>query len=164
VQIGAELPGLLAEAYSGASAIANLLGYLDLCGQVVERIRWASELSGDPLRMQRVHWQRTASLMEQVRADLGDDLSVMDGPALSVYGSAHIDEARLVANRMGADRNDYRLAREPARPESRPSSATWLTASRSPNSPRRASLPGTMMSTCSSGGRSGRSPPAGRHQ
>jgi hypothetical protein len=62
VQIGAELPGLLdelgaavhaareedrpplfgllAEAYSGASAIANLLGYLDLRGQVVERIRW----------------------------------------------------------------------------------------------------------------------------
>jgi len=173
VQIGAELPGLLdelgvavhaaaeadqprlfgllAEAYSGASAIANLLGYLDLRGQVVERIRWASELSGDPLRMQRVRWQRTASLMavgayaqaqtlmEQVRADLGDDMSVMDGPTLSVYGSAHlrsailaaraartrgpghaqeawahIDGARLVADHMGADRNDYGLAFGPS--------------------------------------------------
>ena len=61
VQIGTELPGLLdelgaavhnareadqppvfallAEAYSGASAIAGLLGYLDLRGQVVDRIR-----------------------------------------------------------------------------------------------------------------------------
>jgi hypothetical protein len=143
--------GLLAEAYSGASAIANLLGYLDLRGQVVDRIRWASELSGDPLRMQRVRWQRTASLMavgayaqaqtlmEQVRSDLGDDLSVMDGPALSVYGSAHlrsailaaraartrgpghaqeawahVDAARLVADRMGADRNDYGLAFGPS--------------------------------------------------
>ena len=85
VQLGAELPGLLdelaaavraapeasrpplfgllAEAYSGASAIAGLLGYLDLRGQVIDRIRWASELSGDPLRMHRVNWQRTASLM-----------------------------------------------------------------------------------------------------
>lgn len=173
VQIGVELPGLLdelgaavhaareedqpplfgllAEAYSGASAIANLLGYLDLRGQVVDRIRWASELSGDPLRIQRVRWQRTASLMavgayaqalslmDQLRADLGDDLSAMDGPTLSVYGSAHlrsailtaraaktrgpgnaqeawahIDAARLVADHMGADRNDYGLAFGPS--------------------------------------------------
>jgi transcriptional regulator with XRE-family HTH domain len=172
-QIGAELPGLLdelgaaahaapeadrpawfgllAEAYSGASAIANLLGYLDLRSQVVERIRWASERCGDPLRVQRVRWQRTGSLMavgaytqgltlmEQVRADLGDDLTAMDGPALSVFGSAHlrsailaarsaktsgpgsvqqawahIDAARLVADRMGKDRNDYGLAFGPS--------------------------------------------------
>lgn len=143
--------GLLAEAYSGASAIANLLGYLDLRSQVVERIRWASELSGDPLRMQRVRWQRTASLMavgaypqaltlmDQVRADLGDDLTGMDGPALSVYGSSHLrsailaaraaktrgpgyagqawdhlDRARQVAGHMGADRNDYGLAFGPS--------------------------------------------------
>ena len=173
VQIGAELPGLLdelgaavhaapeedrpalfgllAEAYSGASAIANLLGYLDLRSQVVDRIRWASELSGDPLRVQRVRWQRTASLMavgaypqaltlmDQVRADLGDDLPTMGGPTLSIYGSAHlrsailaaraartlgpgyaqeawahVDAARLVADHMGADRNDYGLAFGPS--------------------------------------------------
>jgi len=173
VQIGEELPGLLdelgaavqsardedrptlfgllAEAYSGASTIANLLGYLDLRGQVVDRIRWASELCGDPLRLQRVRWQRTASLMavgayaqaltlmEQVRADLGDDLSAMDGPTLSVYGSAHlrsailaaraaktrgpghaqqawahVEAARQVADHIGADRNDYGLAFGPS--------------------------------------------------
>jgi transcriptional regulator with XRE-family HTH domain len=173
VQIGEELPGLLdelgaavhaaraddrpalfgllAEAYSGASAIANLLGFLDLRGQVVDRIRWASERCEDPLRVQRVRWQRTTSLMavgayaqglalmEQVRADLGDDLPVMDGPTLSVYGSthlrsailaaraartrgpgyaqeawAHVDAARLAADRMGADRNDYGLAFGPS--------------------------------------------------
>jgi transcriptional regulator with XRE-family HTH domain len=143
--------GLLAEAYSGASAIANLLGYLDLRSQVVERIKWASEQSGDPLRLQRVQWQRSASLMsvgaygqaltlmEQVRAELGDDIAAMDGPALSVYGSthlrsailaarasrmnapgyaqdawAHIDAARAVATRMGKDRNDYGLAFGPS--------------------------------------------------
>lgn len=143
--------GLLAEAYSGASAIASLLGHLDLRGQVVDRIRWASERCGDPLRLHRVRWQRSASLMaigaygqgltlmDGVRADLGDDLTRMDGPTLSVYGSAHlrsailaaraantaapgsaqdawahIDEARAVANRLGGDRNDYGLAFGPS--------------------------------------------------
>jgi transcriptional regulator with XRE-family HTH domain len=147
----ARLFGLLAEAYSGASVIANLLGYLDLRSQVVDRIRWASENSGDHLRMQRVRWQRTAilmsvgaygqglTLMNQVRADLGDDITAMDGPTLSVYGSthlrsaimaarasrtdapgyaqdawAHIEAARSVATHMGRDRNDYGLAFGPS--------------------------------------------------
>jgi transcriptional regulator with XRE-family HTH domain len=173
VQIGTELPGLLdeltaavhdtggderhrlfallAEAYSGASVISNLLGYLDLRSQVVERIKWASAQSDDALRLQRVQWQRSASLMsvgaygqaltlmEQVRADLGDDIRAMDGPTLSVYGSthlrsailaaraartdapgyaqdawAHIDAARAVATQMGSDRNDYGLAFGPS--------------------------------------------------
>lgn len=141
------LLGLLAEAYSGATSIANLLGYLDLRSQVVDRIKWASERCGDPLRPQRVRWQRTATLMsvgaygpalglmDQVRRDLGDDLARLDGPALSVYGSthlrsailaaraaktrgpgsaqdawAHIGEARVVAERMSRERNDYGLA------------------------------------------------------
>jgi transcriptional regulator with XRE-family HTH domain len=146
-----QLFGLLAEAYSGASAIANLLGYLDLRSQVVDRIKWASEQCGDPLRIQRVRWQRAASLMsvsayqqagtlmDQVRHNLGDDLSRMDGPTLSLYGSshlrsaiiaarasrtngpgsaqdawAHIAAANEVASRMGRDRNDYGLAFGPS--------------------------------------------------
>src|SRR5712691_2757445 len=104
-----QLFGLLAEAYSGASAIANVLGYLDLRSQVVERIRWASERCDDPLRLQRVRWQRTASLMAvgaydqglslmaNVRSDLGEDTSSMSASALSVYGSAHLRSAVLAA-------------------------------------------------------------------
>lgn len=151
---GADQPplfGLLAEAYSGASVIASMLGYLDLRNQVVERIRWASERCDDPLRWQRVRWQRTASLMavgaygqglklmEQVRTDLGEDITTMDGPTLSVYGSAHLRSAllaarlartngagyaqdawshvaaaRQAAERMGKDRNDYGLAFGPS--------------------------------------------------
>jgi hypothetical protein len=98
------------------SAIANLLGYLDLRSQVVERIKWASEQSDDALRLQRVQWQRSASLMsvgaygqaltlmEQVRSDLGDDISAMDGPTLSAYGSTHLRSAILAAraSRMNA--------------------------------------------------------------
>jgi len=174
VQIGTEVPGLLdelaiavhsapederpplfallAEAYSGASVITGQLGYLDLRNQVVERIRWASELCGDPLRIQRVRWQRAWSLMslgaytqgltlmEQVRADLGDDITAMNGPTLSLYGSSHlrsailtaraatagapgyaqdawvhIEAAHEAADRMGGrDRNDYGLAFGPS--------------------------------------------------
>jgi hypothetical protein len=99
----------------------------------------------------RVRWQRTTSLMavgayrqaqtlmDQVRDDLGDDLTSMDGPTLSVYGSshlrsailaarasratgpgsaqeawAHVEAARDVANQMGGDRNDYGLAFGPS--------------------------------------------------
>jgi hypothetical protein len=59
--------------------------------------------------MQRVRWQRTASLMavgaygqaltlmDQVRSDLGDDLAVMDGPTLSVNGSSHLRSAIICA-------------------------------------------------------------------
>lgn len=79
------------------------------------------------------------TLMDQVRADLGDDITTMTGPAMSVYGSthlrsailsaraaktsgpghaqqawAHIDAARTVAARMGTDRNDYGLAFGPS--------------------------------------------------
>lgn len=79
------------------------------------------------------------TLMEQVRGDLGDDITMMNGPTLSVYGSAHlrsailaaraaktngpgyaqqawthIDAARQVAERMGMDRNDYGLAFGPS--------------------------------------------------
>lgn len=135
-QIGTELPGLLdeliaavhgageadqpplftllAEAYSGASSIAGLLGYLDLRSQIVDRIKWASARSGDPLRMHRVSWQRTGSLMsigsygpaltlmDRVCDDLGDDLAAMSPPALSVWGSAHLRSAILAARASGS--------------------------------------------------------------
>ena len=77
--------------------------------------------------------------MDQVRADLGDDIPPMNGPTLSVYGSthlrsaimaarasrtdapgyaqdawAHIEAARAVATQMGRDRNDYGLAFGPS--------------------------------------------------
>jgi len=145
------LYGLLAEAYSGASAIAGLLGYLDLRREIVDRIMWASQRCDDPLRLHRVAWQRTASLMasaaypqalrlmDQTREALGDDITAMDPPTLSVYGSTHLRSAILAARaartngpgsaqtahdhltaanaaaaRLGADRDDYGLAFGPS--------------------------------------------------
>lgn len=103
------LYALLAEAYSGASAISNLLGYLDLRDRVVDRIEWASLRCDDPLRPFRVRWQRSASLMaassygpalalmDRTRRELGDDPARMDLPTLSLYGSMHLRSAILAA-------------------------------------------------------------------
>lgn len=103
------LYALLAEAYSGASAIANLLGYLDLRDRVVDRIEWASLRCDDPLRPFRVRWQRSASLMaassygpglalmESTRRQLGDDPARMTLPTLSLYGSLHLRSSVLAA-------------------------------------------------------------------
>ena len=84
-------------------------------------------------------YSQALMLMEQVRADLGDDIRSMDGPTLSVYGSAHLRSAilaarasrtdapgyaqdawahmaaaRAAATQMGSDRNDYGLAFGPS--------------------------------------------------
>lgn len=103
------LYALLAEAYSGVSSIANLLGHLDLRDRVVDRIERASERCDDPLRVFRVRWQRSASLMaasaydlalalmDQTRRDLGDDPAGMSQPMLSLYGSMHLRSAILAA-------------------------------------------------------------------
>src|SRR5690242_13637732 len=110
-----------------------------------------SSLVSSALRMHRVSWQRTGSLMsigaygpamtlmDRVCDDLGDDISAMSPPALSVWGSAHlrsailaarasgstspgqaqdawahIDAAKTAAARMSKDRNDYGLAFGPS--------------------------------------------------
>lgn len=106
---------LLAEAYSGASAIANLLGLLDLRDRVLDRIAWASAHCDDPLRPYRVRWQRSASLMaassyddalalmERTRRELGDDPVRMDLPTLSLYGSLHLRSSVLAARSAGTE-------------------------------------------------------------
>lgn len=103
------LYALLAEAYSGASSIANLLGLLDLRDRVVDRIDTASQKGDEPLRPYRVRWQRSASLMaassyqtalslmDRTRRDLGDDPAAMDLPTMSLYGSLHLRSAILSA-------------------------------------------------------------------
>lgn len=104
-----ELYALLAEAYGGVSALAHQLGYMDLRAVALDRIEWASRMSGDPLRVARTQWSRGASLlgaaaydqglalMERARAALGEDVGRMDEPTRSVYGSLHLRSAVLAA-------------------------------------------------------------------
>lgn len=102
------LQSLLAEAYSGASAIATLLGYLDLRDRLVDRIEQASAVCDDPLRPPRVAWQRSATLtgmgkheraltlMDRTRDAMGDPAG-MTPRQLSVYGSTHLRSAYISA-------------------------------------------------------------------
>jgi transcriptional regulator with XRE-family HTH domain len=101
--------GLLAEAYSGVTAIAYALGLFDLRSQAMDRVQWAARESGDPLRVGRTQWQRSTlflqaaaydrgmRLLDRVRHDLGEDLGRMDDPTLSVHGAVHLRSAMFAA-------------------------------------------------------------------
>lgn len=117
-----ELYALLAQAYGGGSALAHLLGYLDLRGLTLDRIEWASRMSGDPLRIARTQWSRGASLlgaaaydqglvlMERTRASLGHDIAHMDEATRSVFGSLHLRSAVLAARAGQRQQSDTHLA------------------------------------------------------
>lgn len=101
--------GLLAEAYSGVTAISYALGLFDLRSQAMDRVQWASRESADPLRIGRTQWQRATlflqgaaydrglRLLDRVRHDLGEDAGRMDGPTLSVHGAVHLRSAMFAA-------------------------------------------------------------------
>ncbi len=115
------LYALLAEAYGGVSGLAHQLGYADLRAMALDRIEWASRQSGDPLRVARTQWSRGASLlgaaaydqglalMERTRSELGGDISRMDEPARSVYGSLHLRSAVLAARAGRRQESDAHL-------------------------------------------------------
>lgn len=101
--------GLLAEAYTGATAIAYALGYVDLRSLAMERVEWAARGSQDPLRVARTQWQRSTlffataaydrgqRLLERVRRELGDNPGRMDSATLSMYGATHLRSAVFAA-------------------------------------------------------------------
>lgn len=130
---------LLTEAYYAASQAAYKLGYIDLASLAVDRYEWAAERSGDELAVlvgdyQRAgemigaaDWNGALRLLEQSRARIADRVSGNDAPT-SPCGAAstsspawpppgpatwppptHWNEANEAAQRLGADRDDYRL-------------------------------------------------------
>ena len=162
LQLGAELPGLLAElraavymltgskrerafgllaeAYAAAGQVAYKLGYIDLASLTVERYEWAAAQSGDELSVLAGDYQRAGEMigtadwssalrfLEKSRSSLEPELGKSNPVVLSVWGSlhlksglaaarsgnrdladAHLGEARQTAERLGADRDDYRL-------------------------------------------------------
>ncbi|MEW1673167.1 helix-turn-helix domain-containing protein [Streptomyces noursei] len=104
-----KLFGLLAEAYSGVTAIAYAVGFFDLRSQAMDRVQWAARESHDPLRVGRTQWQRATlflqaaaygrgmRLLDRVRHDLGEDIGRMAEPELSMHGSVHLRSAMFAA-------------------------------------------------------------------
>lgn len=121
--------GLLAEAYSGVTAIAYALGLFDLRSQAMDRVQWASRESGDPLRVGRTQWQRSTlflqaaaydrglQLLARVHHDLGEDPAGMTGPELSVHGAVHLRSAMFAAraDKKGAAEEHLKAADDAAR-------------------------------------------------
>jgi transcriptional regulator with XRE-family HTH domain len=117
-----ELYALLAQAYGSGSALAHQLGYLDLRALTLDRVEWAARRCGDPLRIARTQWSRGASLlgaaaydqglvlMERTRDSLGHDVSHMDAPTRSIYGSLHLRSAVLAARAGRRQQSDSHLA------------------------------------------------------
>ncbi|SDG28369.1 Helix-turn-helix [Sinosporangium album] len=109
-----EVFGLLAEAYTGVTAIAYTFGYFDLRSLAMDRVMWAAHSSQDRLRVARTYWQRSTlflataaydkglSLLDRVRQEIGEDLGRLNAAELSVLGAAHLRSAIFAAR--AADR------------------------------------------------------------
>ncbi len=162
LQLGAELPGLLAElraavytltgsererafgllaeAYAAAGQVAYKLGYIDLASLTTERYEWAAAQSGDELAVlvgdylrageliMTAEWSSALPFLEKSRSRLEPQLGHNNPAVLSVWGNlhlksglaaaragnrdladAHLGEAKETAERLGTDRDDYRL-------------------------------------------------------
>ncbi len=162
VQLGAELPGLLAElraavhtltgsdrerafgllaeVYAAAEQLAYKLGYIDLTSLTKERYEWAAAQSGDELAVLvgdyfrageliiAADWKSALHFLDKSRNRLEPEVGKNNPVVLSVWGNlhlksglaaaragnrdladAHLEEARETAERIGVDRDDYRL-------------------------------------------------------
>jgi transcriptional regulator with XRE-family HTH domain len=129
---------LWAESYYAARQFLHKLGYVDLASLVADRYEWAAGESGDPLAVALGGVFRAGELdgsgdrrgARTVMSQAVASVQPTDDPAtLSVYGFLHLmsaymtahagddaetwahhGEAEETARRLGADRDDYRLA------------------------------------------------------
>ena len=161
-QLGAQLPGLLAElraavhtltgierehafkllaeVYAAAGQLTYKLGYTDLASLTTEHYEWAAAQSGDELAVLvgdyfrageliiAADWNSALPLLEKSRHRIEKDIGKANPVVLSVWGNlhlksglaaaragnrdladAHLAEAHHTAQRIGADRDDYRL-------------------------------------------------------
>ncbi len=132
--------GLLAETYAAAGQVAYKLGYIDLASLTTERYEWAAAHSGDELAVlvgdylrageliTTAEWNAALPFLEKSRSRIEPDLGKDNPVVLSVWGNlhlksglaaaragnrdladAHLGEAKETAQRVGTDRDDYRL-------------------------------------------------------
>lgn len=100
---------LLVDAYSAANQVAYKLGYDDLSGLLVERVRWAASRVDDPLVGNLAEWMqagalRSLGLYDQSYGVLDRALSGFGTPGrldprqLSMYGSLHLQSTLTAAS------------------------------------------------------------------
>ncbi|MEU0691637.1 helix-turn-helix domain-containing protein [Streptomyces uncialis] len=96
---------LLASTYYMAHGLAYRLGYSDLIGQLEDRMRWAADLSRDPLMRALAEWTRSYSfdmfgdyagglrVLAAARAELESDVPGGGPQRVTMLGSLHLRES-----------------------------------------------------------------------
>ncbi|WP_404815595.1 helix-turn-helix domain-containing protein [Streptomyces thermolineatus] len=103
-----EAARLLSSAYYMAHSLTYRLGYPDLAAQLDDRLRWAADLSGDPLTVALAQWSRAGGfqtareygkglrLLADARDEL-DDVGLVSPAAVTLMGSLRLREATLAS-------------------------------------------------------------------
>ena len=128
--------GLLTETYYAVGQLASKLCYTDLASLSVDRYEWAAAHSGDELAVLVGAYRRAGDLiyldecgiarrlLDDARSRIEARLGHADAPTLATWGNlhlksglagdrdgadAHLAKAKETAERIGVDRDDYRL-------------------------------------------------------
>ncbi|MGW2666107.1 helix-turn-helix domain-containing protein [Nocardia tengchongensis] len=112
---------LLTDAYRAANSLAHKFGYSDLSMTATERMLWAAEKSGDPLRVASVHYLKAATLarigagrqamrlIDRTVADI-EGLAAADRTAAAVLSTLHMRGGTIAATLGQADVSRDHLA------------------------------------------------------
>lgn len=110
---GETVYGLLTDAYRAANSMAHKFGFSDLSMTAIERMLWAADKSGDPLRLASVKYQKAATLarigaqaqamrlLDRTVADV-DALNHNDPGVLAVLSTLHM-RAGTIAGTIGQE-------------------------------------------------------------
>lgn len=112
---------LLVDTYRAANTLAHKLGYSDLSMTATERMEWAANRSGDPLRVASVHYLKAATLarigagkqalrlLDRAMADI-EPMAAADPIAMAVYSTLHMRAGTIAATLADADTSRSHLA------------------------------------------------------
>lgn len=118
---GEPVYGMLTDAYRSANTLAHKYGHSDLSMTATERMLWAAEQSGDPLRLASVHYLKAATLarigaqrqamrlLDRAVADI-ESLASADPTATAVLSTLHMRAGTIAATIGQADVSRAHLA------------------------------------------------------
>ncbi|MFJ4683778.1 helix-turn-helix domain-containing protein [Streptomyces sp. NPDC091377] len=112
---------LLASSYYMAHGLALRLGYRDLIGQLEDRMRWAADLSHDPLMRALAEWTRSYSfdafgdyngglrVLAAARQELMEAQPAPTPERLTLIGSLHLRESTIASLARNKDAMKYHI-------------------------------------------------------
>ncbi|MGW4201723.1 helix-turn-helix domain-containing protein [Streptomyces sp. NPDC004726] len=114
--------GLLASSYYMAHGLAYRLGYSDLIGQLEDRLRWAADVSEDPLMRALAGWTHSYSfdtfgdydggrrVLAATREELAESGAVSGHQRITLMGSLHLRESTIAALAQDSAGTEHHIA------------------------------------------------------